>query len=113
MEPGQIGNETIVEITAKNISEYARLALNDSPSYHPDAGSLVAMPTMVLSYAPLLREEIAEANGFVAFEVSKRPGARPLSLNAKSGGSTRWSTVTPSPGGVGVLRSMNGGAASS
>ncbi|MQG79348.1 MAG: hypothetical protein FI701_08960, partial [SAR202 cluster bacterium] len=67
VEPGQVGNETIVEITAKNISEYARLALNDSPSYHPDAGSLVAMPTMVLSYAPLLREEIAEANGFVAF----------------------------------------------
>jgi acyl dehydratase len=71
VEPGQVGNETIVEITAKNIAEYARLALNDSPSYHPDAGSLVAMPTMVLSYAPLLREEIAEANGFVAFEVSK------------------------------------------
>ena len=31
----------------------------------------MAMPTMVLSYAPLLREEIASANGYIAFEVSK------------------------------------------
>jgi acyl dehydratase len=29
------------------------------------------MPTMVLAYAPLLRENIAEANGFVALERSK------------------------------------------
>ena len=29
------------------------------------------MPTMVLAYAPLLREEIAEANGFIAQEQSK------------------------------------------
>ncbi|SVA48828.1 uncharacterized protein METZ01_LOCUS101682, partial [marine metagenome] len=26
------------------------------------------MPTMVLTYSPLLREEIAEANGFLALE---------------------------------------------
>jgi acyl dehydratase len=71
VEAGQIGNETTVEITAKNIAEYARLALNDSPVYQSGASDLVAMPMMVLSYAPLLREEIASANGFVAFEVSK------------------------------------------
>ncbi|MCH8297008.1 MAG: MaoC family dehydratase N-terminal domain-containing protein [Chloroflexi bacterium] len=71
VEPGQVGNETVVEITAENIAEYARVALNPDPRYQPDASGLVAMPTMVLSYAPLLREEIAEANGFVAFEVSK------------------------------------------
>ena len=29
------------------------------------------MPSMVISYAPLLREEIAEANGFVSLEQSK------------------------------------------
>ena len=71
VEPGQVGNETVVEITAENIAEYASLALNHSPAYLSGTHSLVAMPTMVLSYAPLLREEIAEANGFVAFEVSK------------------------------------------
>ena len=71
VEPGQVGNETVVEITAGNIAEYARLALNPDPRYHTDASDLAAMPTMVLSYAPLLREEIAEANGFVAFEVSE------------------------------------------
>ena len=71
VEPGQIGNETVVEITAENIAEYARLALNPSNTYQSTASGLAAMPTMVLSYAPLLWEEIAEANGFVAFEVSK------------------------------------------
>ena len=71
VEPGQVGNETTVEITAENIAEYARLALNDSPAYRSNASGLVAMPIMILSYAPLLREEIAEANGFVAVEVSK------------------------------------------
>jgi acyl dehydratase len=71
VEPGQIGNETTVEITSENIAEYARLALNSSPIYQSTASNLVAMPTMVLSYAPLLREEIASANGFVAVEVSK------------------------------------------
>ena len=71
VEPGQVGNETIVEITAENIAEYARAALNPDPRYQSGTSGLVAMPTMVLSYAPLLREEIAQANGFVAFEVSK------------------------------------------
>jgi len=71
VEAGQIGNETTVEITAENIAEYARLALNFSEMYQSGGSGLVAMPTMVLSYAPLLREEIASANGFVAFEVSK------------------------------------------
>ncbi len=71
VEPGQVGNETVVEITAENIAEYARIALNPDRRYKSGVSGLVAMPTMVLSYAPLLREEIAEANGFVAFEVSK------------------------------------------
>jgi len=71
VEAGQIGNETTVDITAENIAEYAQLALNPSDTYQSGSSGLLAMPTMVLSYAPLLREEIAEANGFVAVEVSK------------------------------------------
>ncbi|GIS93597.1 MAG: hypothetical protein CM1200mP22_08340 [Dehalococcoidia bacterium] len=71
MEVGQIGNETTVKITAENIAEYAHLALNSDPRYQSSGNDLMAMPTMVLSYAPLLREEIASANGYIAFEVSK------------------------------------------
>ena len=75
--PGQEGDPTIVRITGENISRYARLAQNYDPQYHrpgPDGEpgkEIAAMPTMVLAYAPLLRENIAEANGFVALERSK------------------------------------------
>ncbi len=70
VEPEQHGAETVVPITAENIAGYAQVALNEDPQYR-GAGSSVAMPTMVLAYAPLLREEIAEANGFIAQEQSK------------------------------------------
>ena len=70
VEPGQAGAETVVVITPDNISGYAEVALNDDPRYH-GPGATLAMPTMVLSYAVLLREEIAEANGFVGFEQSQ------------------------------------------
>ena len=69
-EPGQHGAETTVLITAANIAGYAEVALNDDPQYR-GSGATLAMPTMVLAYAPLLREEIAEANGFIAQEQSK------------------------------------------
>ena len=67
----------MVEITAENIAKYATVSQNPDARYRKGAagqdpsGNLYAMPTMVITYAPLLREEIAEANGFVAFEVSK------------------------------------------
>ena len=70
VEPGQYGAETVVAITAGNIAGYAQVALNDDPRYRGTSATL-AMPTMVLAYAPLLREEIAEANGFIAQEQSK------------------------------------------
>ena len=70
VEAGQYGAETVVAITPENIAGYAEVALNDDPRYHGPEATL-AMPTMVLSYAVLLREEIAEANGFVGFEQSQ------------------------------------------
>ena len=70
VEPGQQGAETVVAIGAENIAGYAEVALNGDPRYRGPGASL-AMPTMVLAYAPLLREEIAEANGFTALEQSK------------------------------------------
>ena len=70
VEPGQYGAETVVAITAENIAGYAEVALNGDARYR-GPGATLAMPTMVLAYAPLLREEIAEANRFVAQEQSK------------------------------------------
>ena len=70
VEPGQYGTETVVAINANNIADYAQVALNGDPRYR-GSGATLAMPTMALAYAPLLREEIAEANGFIAQEQSK------------------------------------------
>ncbi len=78
VEPGQDGPPTVVALTAEHIAAYARLAQNPDPRFQASGanaeygGALVAMPTMVLTYAPLLREEIAERQGFVALEDSER-----------------------------------------
>ena len=77
VEAGQDGAPTIVTLTAENIAAYARVAQNPDPRYAASGGSaeyggaLIAMPTMVLTYAPLLREEIAQQQGFVALEESR------------------------------------------
>ena len=74
--PGQSALPTVVKITAENISQYASLSQNPDPRYRdPNSnqefgGTIVAMPTMVLSYAPLMRGEIADNSGFVALERS-------------------------------------------
>ena len=73
---GQAGGETRVTLSAEDIAEYAACAQNPDLRYSmPDPGDndspLLAMPTMALTYAPLLRDEIAEANGFVAQERSQ------------------------------------------
>jgi acyl dehydratase len=77
VEPGQEGHPTVVSLTPEHIAAYALVAQNPdarfqkagtSPEY---GGALVAMPTMVLTYAPLLRDDIAARNGFVALEESR------------------------------------------
>ena len=76
VETGQAGAPAVVNLTAANISRFALLAQNRDPRYHEAganqeySGAMVAMPTMALAYAPLLREDIAAANGFVALEQS-------------------------------------------
>jgi len=93
VEPGQSGPSTVVTLTAEHISQYALIAQNTDPRFQrPNVGeeyegALVAMPTMVLSYAPLMREDIADANGFVALERSST--ARRQTPFAKCG--IRWS----------------------
>jgi acyl dehydratase len=88
---GQAGGATEVTISDADVAEYAACAQNPDPRYQmPPVGSaappLLAMPTMALTYAPLLREEIAEANGFVAQERSTT--ARRQTPFAK--GEVRW-----------------------
>ncbi len=85
VELGQRGAETLVTITGENIAGYAQAALNRDPVYRRP-GATLAMPTMALAYAPLLREEIAEANGFISMEQSK--SARRQTPFAKS--EIRW-----------------------
>ena len=72
---GQASPPTQVTLLAEHIAEYAACAQNPDPRYlmpspEPAGGRMMAMPTMALTYAPLLREEIAEANGLVAQERS-------------------------------------------
>jgi acyl dehydratase len=76
IEPGQEGTLTEVAITADNICAYALTAQNHDrrylePGQNPEyPKAVVAMPTMVLTYAPLLRYDIAAHSGFVALEAS-------------------------------------------
>ena len=75
--PGQAAPPTVVAITPEQIAEYASIAQNPDPRYRVGKGSTeyggvaAPMPTMALSYAPLLRAEIAGNNGFTALEQSK------------------------------------------
>ena len=75
--PGQAAQPTLVTITPEQIADYADIAQNPDPRYYLGNGSAeyggapVPMPTMAVSYAPLLRAEIAENNGFTALEQSK------------------------------------------
>ncbi len=74
---GQAGTETKVSITLDNIRDYALAVQHhharyvDPDNYPKYPPGVVAMPTMVLAYAPLLRYDIAANNGFVALEESK------------------------------------------
>ena len=76
VESGQTGTDTQVTLTAENIVEYAAASQNEESFYQKTGGydsfnnPLTAMPTMVITYAPLLRENIAESSGFVALERS-------------------------------------------
>lgn len=77
VRPGQSGRTTQVLLTPENIAQYAKVSQNMDPRYHRAGvsteygGVLMPMPSMVLSYAPLLRDDIAENNGMVALEQSK------------------------------------------
>ena len=74
VQVGQAGAATQVAISNADIAEYAACAQNPAPRYQlsaSPAAPMLAMPTMALAYAPLLRDEIADANGFTAQERSQ------------------------------------------
>ena len=74
---GQTGTKTTVRITLDTLREYAQATQHargseldqTNKAIHP--AEVLAMPSMVLAYAPLLRYDLAENNGFVALEDSK------------------------------------------
>ncbi len=73
VEAGQQGRPSVVTLTPDDIARYAKVSLNLDPRYQlPQANpaSMRPMPTMLLTYAPLMREDIADANGFTALERS-------------------------------------------
>ena len=69
VEPGQRGRPSVVTLTPEDIARYALVSQNLEPGYQDSPVN--PMPTMVLTYAPLMREDIADANGFTALERSK------------------------------------------
>ena len=74
---GQTGTETTVTLTLDTLREYARATQHargselDRPNDSTHPAEVLAMPSMVLAYAPLLRYDLAENNGFKALEDSK------------------------------------------
>ncbi len=68
VEPGQQGRPSVVTLTPQDIRRYALVSQNHDLRYQ--ASPVIPMPTMVLTYAPLMREDIADANGFTALERS-------------------------------------------
>ena len=74
---GQTGTETTVTLTMDTLREYARATQHvrgselERPNGSTHPAKVLAMPSMVLAYAPLLRYDLAEHNGFVALEDSK------------------------------------------
>ena len=74
---GQTGTETTVTLTLDTLREYARATQHvrgselERPNGSTHPAKVLAMPSMVLAYAPLLRYDLAEHNGFKALEDSK------------------------------------------
>ena len=66
---GQTGTETTVTLTLDTLGEYARATQHargselERPNGSTHPAKVLAMPSMVLAYAPLLRYDLAENNG--------------------------------------------------
>ena len=74
---GQTGTETTVSLALDTLREYAQATQHargaelEQTNDVTTPAAVLAMPSMVLAYAPLLRYDLAEHNGFVALEDAK------------------------------------------
>ena len=68
VEPGPSSEPVTSEVTADSVAAYARRVRNFNPAYAECRLGDLAMPTEIFSDAPLLRNAVAKASGFVALE---------------------------------------------
>jgi acyl dehydratase len=68
VEPGPTGEPFVSEVTPETIAAYARRVRNPNPAYTADSPGDLAMPTGIFNEAPLRRNSVATASGFVALE---------------------------------------------
>lgn len=79
VEPGPSGEPFTSEVTSDSVAAYARRVRNSNPAYTDCAPGDLAMPTGVIDNAPLRRNSVAKASGFVALEwVKENPRQTPF-----------------------------------
>ena len=80
VEPGPSGESFTSDVTPDSIAAYARRVRNINPAYTDCGPGDLAMPTGVINDAPLRRNSVAKASGFVALEwVKENPRQTPFS----------------------------------
>ena len=79
VEPGPSGETFVTEVTPESIAAYARRVRNFNPAYTECGPEGVSMPTGIFDIAPLRRNSVAAASGFVALEwVKESPRQTPF-----------------------------------
>ena len=79
VEPGPSGEPLTSHVTTDSVAAYARRVRNLNPAYTESGPGDLAMPTGVINDAPLRRNSVAEASGFVALEwVKENPRQTPF-----------------------------------
>lgn len=68
VEPGPRGEPFVSHVTPDSIAAYARRVRNFNPAYTESGPGDLAMPTGVFNDAPLRRNSVAKASGYVALE---------------------------------------------
>jgi acyl dehydratase len=79
VEPGPRGEPFVADVTPESIAAYARRVRNENPAYLDCKPGDMAMPTAIFNEAPLRRNSVAQASGFVALEwVKDNPRQTPF-----------------------------------
>lgn len=79
VEPGPSGDPYESHVTPESIAAYAKRVRNPNPSYESAITGSPAMPTAIFDIAPLRRNSVAAASGYVALEwVRDQPRQTPF-----------------------------------